>query len=699
METEEGTAPAVSPATGQAQATVPAPMAEMGSYAMLPSSTSGARILLGADIEIHSDKLLDAFSNAETQAFAARHNQAQGDQIALLCRSSRVPRITSIGSYKAIRNTSVQKLHDAGIVYWPAEKRQRLALVFDKPQGSKLLEAPDGKPMTMNEDRIISALVMPVVSALMEFDNAGIVHGALSLDNLYLPGPQGTDTVLIGECLSTAASFRLHPVYCTIPRGMAQVSGRGEGTIQEDLYALGICVAMVARGVNLMNGRTARQAVMDKIAEGSFMFATGGERMHGGLSEFLRGVLNDDPRQRWTLDEALRWVEGRRIPGKAQNLQIRATRPFVFREEKYWDLRSIAYAFSEYIPEAAAALEKDNFDLWVKRNFDDTVLNERLEKIRHREKNSSREKLVSAVCMALDPRAPVRFRDVSVMPEGFGTALAEVMARDGDVQNYAEIISMQLVNNWASEIFDELPDASSTISRFEKCRNFLVQKMPVYGIERVLYMLNKEVCCLSPVLKNYVVFGPGGLLLALEDLSRRSDRPQEMLDRHMMAFISVREPKMIDPHLGHVISRDRGYQLIGISRTLAAIQKRFSTGPVPGVGNWLISLINPAIDRFYDRDLRQEMKRRMGKLNDSGDLQAILDLIDNLQLVREDMQRFAQARNEYAYLLREQTQLSNQLERRATFGRATGRNVAMMVSALLASCSIMIYLFMRLMEG
>lgn len=674
--------------------------AEVGTYAMPASSVVGGKVVLGQEIEIDPAQTVDAMSTVDARAFSALDNRAPGNaHVALMCRNSRVPRVTCIGAYKNVKNANMLKLRDAGVVYWPLEKRQRLALVFDMPTGRRMLDPHAPAPVSLREDQIISTLIMPVVSALMELRAAGMVHGAICLENMFLTGVEGAETVILGECLSSAPFTRLHPVYCPIARAMAQPSGRGAATEREDLYALGMCVAMLARKTNLMHGQNAQAVVMDKIAQGSFLYATGGARMHGGLSEFLRGVLNDDPRQRWDLDEASRWVEGRRIPAKAQNLQIKAARPFIFRDEKYWDLRSLAFAFSQNVQEAAAVLEKDHVDLWAKRNFDDMALNGRLEKARAQEKGSTREKLVSSVCMALDPQAPLRYREVAVLPDGFGTALAQAISRDGELQSYAEIISQQMMHNWILQEFEEMDDAAGHIAQFERCRNYLVQKMPVYGIERVLYALNKEVCCLSPSLRDYVVLNPGSLLLALEDIARRNDRPHDVLDRHMMAFISVREPKMIDPHLGHVVSHDRGYQIVGIARTLAAIQRRFATGPVPGVGNWLISLIKPAADKLNDRDLRQEVMRKMGKLSDSGNLAAVLDLIDNQQIARDDMHRFSLARNEYLHISRERAALEAQLRGRQTFGRATGRQVAMIVSLLTASCGILGFLFMQLMQG
>src|SRR5262249_1097434 len=146
------------------------------------------------------------------------------------------------------------------------------------------------------------------------------------------------------------------------------------------------------------------------------------------------------------------------------------------------------------------------------------------------------------------------------------------------------------------------------------CRSALTQKMPGYGIERITYMLNLEAPCMSPLLRNHFVLSPGGLLLALEDISRQAGRSENVFDRHMVSFISVREPKMIDPHFGYVNSHSRGQQVVGIIRTLAAIQRRFAVGPVPGLCNWLISLTAPLIDLLNDRDLRQEMTKRVNAL-------------------------------------------------------------------------------------
>ena len=703
MESERGAAPEAGGNTDATASTNLRPAtgskADLGYYSMSTTSTADGRVMVGQDIEIFPGKPRTDIASFETTAYEAVDRRQPGGQMALMCRNSRVPRVTAIGSYKSIKNPNLLRLVEAGIVDWKPEGRQRLALVFDMPTGRKLMAGPDAKPLSVAEERIISALIIPVLSVLADFRTAGLVHGAINLENLFLTGAEGAETVIVGECLSSAASYRTHPVFLTAERAMANPGGRGGGSIKDDLYALGICVAMIARRQNLMEGKTVEQMIMEKIESGSYVTASGGERLPGGISDFLRGVLNDDEIQRWDIEDAQRWVEGRRPGARQPRVTLRAARPFMFRGERFWDLRSIAMLMSSNIAEAANAIEKDHFALWVKRNFEDKTMNERVDKIWEKETASPRERLIACLSTVLDPYAPVRYKSIFSFPDGFGTSLAMAIAKNEDVQAHAEIIAGQYFSTWTSQRFENMPDAAMWVGVFEKCRNFLSQKMPAYGIERVLYMLNKEVACLSPVLANHVVLGPGGLLLALEDVARRADRPENILDRHMMAFISVREPKMIDPHLGHVISRERGFQLVGIARTLAAIQRRFQTGPVPAVGNWLISMVAPAIAKFHDRDLRQELGRRMNRLMDSGNLAGILDLIDNPGLVQDDIGRFALARKEHAGLMRERAQIEGALRKRQNYGRGAGRQAAMLVSAFLGSLCILVYVIYHFTGG
>ncbi len=686
--------------TDKAEAAAESGGAGIASYASVDNFLiDGRTILLGENIAISPDKPLRDLASFGTEAFAAKDNRLAGEQFAIVCDRSILPRVTTVASYRNLRNPHILRLIDAGVVDWKPLGQQRFVMIFETPSGKKFLSSPEDKPARLSEERIMTGLIVPVLSALSDFRNADIIHGAINAENIFLTGTPGAETAVLGECLSSAPSLRQNPLFETLERSMAQPSGRGQGTLKDDLYAFGVCVAMALRGENPMAGKDPDEIIREKIAHGSYGMMIGRERIHSGISEFLRGVLSDDDLQRWDIDDALKWMEGRRLGLKQPRVSLKAARPFIFCEQKFWDLRSLAKAFSDQPGAAHSVLEGDQFELWIKRNFEDKALELRLERVWEKERNSGREKLLASICMALDPLSPVRYKGISLFPGGLGTALAATVAKDGDIQPYGEIISQQLLNMWINQRFEEVSDATGLITSLEKCRNFLTQKIPGYGIERIIYMLNKETVCLSPVLKTFFVLGPAGLLAALEVLSTAPNRPENILDRHMVAFLSVREPRTIDPHLGQVVSMDESLRVVGIIKTLAAIQHRFHTPPVPGLCRWVLTMVGTAVDRYNDRDLRQELVKNMNRLAESGDMSAILDLVDNNLRVQDDVYRYKLARNEYARLMIEKAAIEKLLNKRKNFGQGIGQQTAMLVSSVLASLLIIGFIIMHFMQG
>lgn len=663
-----------------------------GSYALtfgLPS-TDG-RIRLGPDIEIFPNKPRPEYASFGCQAFEALDRRTGQTLLVQLAPARLTPRITNIGSYKNLKNTQIQKLHENGIIYWTPDDRQYFAFALDMPPAKKLMADASQQPLRMTEDQVMSALIRPLLSVLADLHAVDMLHGAIVPENIYFSGADNNMVAILGECLTSAPFFRHHALYETIERGQAQASGRGPGNIKNDLYSLGICVALAVRGENLLAGKSADEIVREKMQNGSYAAVIGRERVPPAIADFLRGVLNDDERLRWGIEQVQSWAEGQHPNAKQSPTTAKAARPFMFHDEKIWDTRLMAMLFSKHVGEAIQITEKDQFDLWIQRNFDDSLLQTRLAKARDKSENANKERQMTAILAALDPQGPVRYKALSLFPAGYGVALTDAVTQGGDIQAYAEMVLFQLITAWINLRFEDIPDATNFITNFEKCRNYLTQKMPGYGIERVIYTLNKEAICYSSAFSKLSVTGPGQLLLALEYLAKQGIRSDNVLDRHMIAFLSVREQKMIDPYLGHIVSHDRKNQMIGTLQCLAAVQKRFRVGSVPAVGAWLIGMMGPVLERITDRDLRAEINKRLGKIADPGDLGAILELVDSSHLLHEDAQRFALARQEHAGLMRESYQLRERLQQKGVFGIDTGRQIAMLISVFFSTCCILAF--------
>lgn len=662
--------------------------------AMSQERDDGSGVLLSDTVVIHPNRPLKDLRSPGTQAFVASDKETGDEMLALLCGRSIVPRTTDIANYRNIGNPALLRLQNAGIVHWPKEDRHYLAMLFEKPLGGRIVDDMDKEFEPFPEGKLVTNLIAPIVSVLDEFYLLDMVHGAVNLNNIFVSGSHENSQVVLGECLSSPHSFTQHALFEPVTRAIADPIARGPGIIRDDLYSFGVCVAILARGHNLLAGLSEEEVIKAKIEKGTYGALVGTERLPGGITEFLRGVLIDDAQQRWDIEEVKKWVEGRRLSPKQPKMEPKATRPWLFQGKKHIYLRTLANELAKDPKEAADVVLDDQFSHWLTRNFQDKALNQHFEIAvgSEAEKGTSgmnRQKLVSQVCMALDPPAPVRYKQYAFQPKGFGTALARAMGRDEDIQVYAELLNGQFFNFWFSMQIDLSPDAATVSSQIEQCRNYATQKLPGYGMERVVYTLCKEAPCLSPVLRDYFVTNPGDLLLALENLVKKGHNPDMLLDRHMVAFISVREQKMIDPHLGLVVSQEKGNRIEGVLRTLAAIQRRFRIGPVPAVGNYIIGKLGPAIDRVHDRDLRKKMLAAVQRYTDDGRLSNILNIVNDPAVIRDDMVRFTNARREYVLLSVEHAKLKQKLGRKNILGKGTGQQVAMVISSLLSTLLIM----------
>ena len=80
---------------------------------------------------------------------------------------------------------------------------------------------------------------------------------------------------------------------------MAEPSARSRGGVADDLYSLGVCVIFLLLGRNPVHELSTAEIVERKINQGSYAVLTSGARIQMNMMELLRGLLSDDPRERW----------------------------------------------------------------------------------------------------------------------------------------------------------------------------------------------------------------------------------------------------------------------------------------------------------------------------------------------------------------------------------------------------------------
>ena len=99
------------------------------------------------------------------------------------------------------------------------------------------------------------------------------------------------------------------------------------------------------------------------------------------------------------------------------------------------------------------------------------------------------------------------------------------------------------------------------------------------------------------------------------------------MDRHIIAFLSVKDRKMIDPYFVELNSQEKYLQILGNLKTLATIQSRSKMEPFPGISAHIAGMLRPVIDRFHDKEMREAVTKKISSLKDKGDLSKIASLL------------------------------------------------------------------------
>lgn len=652
------------------------------------------------DFEIDSTSHLEDYDHGEIHAYAATGKKGQGKYIAYVSEPHLVPRHHRIEVYQAIINPYTARLMKTGAVYWPPAKQERFVFIYEDTLGRKLLQPGDEPALGYKNEVVLERILKPFASILQDFRDRDFVHGSIRPSNIYNGGSASLKKIVLGECLTQPSGVCQGALYEPIERATADPIGRGPGTRPSDMYAFGVTLAVLLRQNDPLADMSDEEIIKRKIDMGSYAAVTGKDRFTGPILELLRGLLHDDAAQRWTIDEMLAWMDGRRLSPKQAIRKIVAPRPIVFNNRKYLQPTILAMDLEKNPGDAKRILEDGELKNWVNRAIEKPELYEKIETSVDALRNAGQvsgyeEKLVSFLSMAIDNDAPIRYRGLHMCPDGIGSVLAEYMAQKRDVNIFVDIFSSNIVMQWVKMQTNPLLDIGSLVQKFDSCRMFVRQKNLGFGLERCLYFLNAEARCMSDKIKGYYVLTPEDLLGAYEEMCKEGKSASGLLiDRHIAAFISVKDGKSIDIYLPDLNAAEHYRKVMANLMVLANIQKRSQLPYFPAIGQAIASQLGAVYKRYHDRTIRDKLKQSVDKFAKEGDLIKMASLIENPDVQAKDFQAFKLAMKEYDDLRGESMRLEARLLDRATFGLATGQEASALVSSMVAGVIILVVAFL-----
>lgn len=542
-------------------------------------------------------------------------------------------------------------------------------------------QAPPGPPLSADlrpwsETALLSAVLRPIAQVMIELESRGITHRGIRPDNVFR-GPPGTQVVL-GAAWSEPPAYRQPALFEPPYSAACHPSGRGAGTIADDVYALGVLLIVLALG-RVPLARLDETAIIErKLSMGSFAALAQDEKLPPIIGDLARNMLAEDPEHRppptLLLDPIA--ARGRRVAARPPH---RAPRPLRLGASQVWDARGLAFAIGREPDAAVQAMRSGEAMQWLRRSLGDAALAARLEEFqRHRLSEGPVQDtrldrwLLMRVTTQIDPLAPMTWRGVSFWPDSVGA----MMAADATCRTVAtEVIAGDAITQW-SLLRDERSDVHWTRTERQRHHTLLQLRGPSGGAPRLLYSLNPLLPCESPLLAGRWVVSLTDLPAELNDAVARADPNSDLLDNDLLAFIAVRAERRLDVEVNALNGRlSDAERLTAQLRLLAGLQARFWPQPLPGLSAWIAARGAPLVVQWNNRPKREEVAAELNRLAAQGLLTPILNLVSDSATRDADTQGAERARQELAGLDLELAAIADGAEARAAHARRVGQEI------------------------
>ncbi len=484
------------------------------------------------------------------------------------------------------------------------------------------------------EAELLDCVLRPVARVLEHMHERGLTHRGIRLDNVFQASPG--QPVTLGTSWTAPPAMAQPALFEPPYSAMCLPAGRGDGSIADDVYALGVLLLCLALGRVPLAQFDDAAILRRKLGLGTYAALAGDERLPPIIGDLVRGMLAEDPEHRPTptmlLDPAS--ARGRRVAARPPR---RAQRPITVAAAEVWDARSLAYALAAEPEQALDALRSNAVEHWLRRGLGDAQLAARMEEaVRHRgadvQRNDSNgdAALVMRTIALLDPLAPLCWRGVALWPDGIGPALAVAQASDPDaVARIEEIVRGEEAGEWAGLRADRCDYAMLRVEARQQ-HSWLGQRDRTGGAPRLAYLLNPLMPCASPLVEGRWVARLADVLPALEETAGRVDpRQTEPIDVHVAAFISARLERRMDNELAFQTGDPKGAACLAQLRVLAQLQSRLHPRPLPALAAWLATRAGPVLATWRSRGRRAAVEERLRTLTETGYLPSMLQALDD----------------------------------------------------------------------
>ncbi|MGF1606289.1 MAG: hypothetical protein ACFB22_08115 [Rhodothalassiaceae bacterium] len=613
------------------------------------------RLTIPDHLEVRTNEPLVDMETWGAWAFQARDSSRSKRRVYALVQKPGVPPRAEVFR-KLARMPAVNMVNPLCQAVLPLEidgkSAERLVTILDDPGSAPVLSRSKGGGKSIPFPTIRHSILPACVRAISALHSRNVYHRAIRPDAVFMSGTNNQEFFL-GECISAPPGAGLPMAFEPLERALAHPLGRGEGDEQCDLYALGVTLLSLFFG-EVVGADVPDNVMLEaRINQGSFWALSRGRDIPGALGILMRGLLSDDPEDRWTLQDLTNWMDGA-VPGRRSGMRSWGlARPVKFKGKMYTDRRYLAHAFASDERKAAEFLRKTDFSNWIQQIISTELFTEKLDRLLDvrpemdlSASGSSDSKLVSRVCSFLDPRGPIRYRGLSFMLDGIGPLLANAFA-EGDekaVLAFDDVLRGNLLETLVDIILEKHRNYKNVYANLTPTLQMMKDLEIGGGLEYALYSFHDGVPCLSEKFHSHYVNSLGALVVTFDEVTRPDASSKSLLDAHVMGYIAARG-RSFDGIFKRMTNLDNDPQKLmpTVMEVFSVMQQSAGGPPLNTLSKVLLGSFRPVIKKLKSRSTRKQVEAQMTKLEGIGNLSTILQQVNLSTVLLEDEDRFRKA--------------------------------------------------------
>ena len=580
----------------------------------------------------------------------------------MVCSDSSPPRLSQI--------TQLQEMQSQNIILplgWDIIRdvtgQEYPVILFALPRSQPLLADLMGSFQPQAPIACVQSFLQPLLSTINELHSVGITYRALSPNNLFITPSSAQRNYILGQCLTDPPGTMQPTVFETATAGMAHRDFRGKELANNDVYALGVMMLCLMRGSMPMAHMSDIDIIRRKLNLTSFIALTEGVNIPAMLKDPLRGMLNDNPSERWTLDQVFNWVNGNQTERKTRNLKARSRMSFHYHYENFETPNELAVYFADKWDESVEQTINPDIPIWMRHGVSDEMTSNEIREIQNRVGLSSNMTskydanlhiAFAKMLFLLNPYSPILFQDLRFTLTGFGQLFAKYFRHHNSAQmgQVKSIIHNELITYWYHHQPTRSTVYSNIIQEVSLARQAMTAERLEFGFERMLYILYPDLPCLSTFFEKEFVFDLATFLDVMENKLKRLEAQEAravfQIDRHMIGYIGSRFHRNISNVLRTASDTNsethaKKAQII----ILSLLQEEFSRRPFPTLCHYACHLLEPVLQGYNNVKLRERIRKRLLKTAKLGWINQLLDVIEDARLMRNDQRNYANAYNEY----------------------------------------------------